>query len=309
MSRTIRTGDFAELRAFAAVAEARSFRRAASELGLDPSTLSHAVRALENRLGTRLLHRTTRSVAPTEAGTRLLARLAPALSSLESALEDALAPGDTLSGTVRLVAPRLAIRTLVAPIIEGLARDYPHVTLDVITDERPGDIVRAGFDLAIKLGESIERDMVSVPLMPRFTTAVVGSPAYFAEYPPPTTPHDLARHRCIGCYSGPGGSFYRWEFEKDGAAIVMDVTGPLATDDPDLMLSAALAGVGLWHGVEELARQAIAEGRLIRVLADWSPSYPGFHLCYAAGVGLAPATRVVVDALKANAHSAGHIKR
>lgn len=304
MSRNIRAGEFAELRAFASVAEARSFRRAASELGLDPSTLSHAVRALEDRLGTRLLHRTTRSVAPTEAGTRLLGRLSPALSSLESALEDALAPGGMPSGTVRLVAPRLAIRTLIAPIIDSLARNYPHVTLDVITDEQPGDIVRAGFDLAIKLGEAIERDMVSVPLIPRFTTAVVGSPGYFAEHLPPTTPHDLARHRCIGCHSGPGGSLYRWEFEKDGTAVVMDVTGPLSTDDPDLMLSAALAGTGLWHGVEELARQAIADGRLIRVLADWSPSYPGFHLCYASGVALAPATRAVVDALKANARNA-----
>ncbi|WP_220347740.1 LysR family transcriptional regulator [Alkalilimnicola ehrlichii] len=306
MSRNIRAGEFAELRAFVAVAEARSFRRAALELGLDPSTLSHAVRALEKRLGTRLLHRTTRSVAPTEAGERLLARLSPALSSLESALEDALVPGGTPSGTVRLVAPRLAIQTLIAPIIEGLARDYPHVTLDVITDEQPGDIVRSGFDLAIKLGETIERDMVSIPLMPRFTTAVVGSPAYFAEHPPPTTPHDLARHRCIGCHSGPNGSLYRWEFEKDGTAVVMDVTGPLSTDDPDLMMSAALAGIGLWHGVEELARQAIVEGRLIRVLADWSPNYPGFHLCYAAGVALAPAARAVVDSLKAETRNAQH---
>lgn len=303
MSRNMRAGEFAELKAFAAVAETRSFRRAASELGLDPSTLSHAVRALENRLGTRLLHRTTRSVAPTETGARLLDRLSPALSSLESALEDALAPGGMPSGTVRLVAPRLAVRTLVAPIIESLARDYSRVTLDVITDEQPGDFVRAGFDLAIKLGETIERDMVSVPLIPGFTTAVVGSPGYFAEHPPPTTPHDLARHRCIGCHSGPGGSLYRWEFEKDGTAVVMDVTGPLSTDDPDLMMSAALAGTGLWHGVEELARQAIADGRLIRVLADWSPSYPGFHLCYAAGVALAPAVRTVVDALKAHARS------
>lgn len=304
MSRNIRVGEFAELRAFAAVAEARSFRRAAAELGLDPSTLSHAVRALENRLGTRLLHRTTRSVAPTEAGERLLAGLSPALTSLESVLEEAMTPSDAPSGTVRLVAPRLAIRTLVAPLIADLTRDYPHVTLDVVTDEQPSDFVRAGFDLAIKLGEAIDRDMVAVPLIPRFTTAVVGSPAYFAEHPPPTTPHDLARHRCIGCHSGPGGSLYRWEFEKNGTAIVMDVTGPLSTDDPDLMMNAALAGIGLWHGVEELAQQAIAEGRLIRVLADWSPSYPGFHLCYAAGVALAPAARAIVDALKAQARHA-----
>jgi len=301
MKRGIRAGEFAELRAFAAVAEARSFRRAASELGLDPSTLSHAVRSLEQRLDTRLLHRTTRSVAPTEAGASLLGRLLPALTSIETAFESALAPDDVPTGTVRLVAPRLAIRTLLVPIVRKLAFDYPHVTLNVITDEQPGDIVRGGFDLAIKLGETVELDMVSVPLQPRFTTAVVGSAGYFAEHPPPTTPHELTRHACSGRHRGPAGRLYRWQSAKEGAAVVMDVSGPLSTDDPDLMISAALAGVGLWHGVEELARDAIADGRLIRVLADWSPSYPGFHLCYAAGAALAPAARAVIDTLKANA--------
>ncbi|MDW5377211.1 LysR family transcriptional regulator [Halomonas sp. HP20-15] len=193
MSRAMRAGEFAELKAFAAVAQARSFRQAASELGLDPSTLSHAIRALERRLDSRLLHRTTRSVAPTEAGMRLLNRLSPALSSLENAIEGFLVPESEPSGTVRLVAPRLAIRALVAPVIEGLIQSSPHVTLDVVTDEQPGDIVRGGFDLAIKLGKTIERDMVSVPLMPRFTTAVVGSPGYFAEHPRPS-PHTISQN-------------------------------------------------------------------------------------------------------------------
>lgn len=306
--RSLRAGEFAELRAFAAVAVARSFRAAAAQLGLDPSTLSHSVRTLEDRLGIRLLHRTTRSVAPTEAGTRLLERLVPALSSLEDALQGISVTADDIpSGTVRLIAPRLAVRALVAPVVERLAQDHPHIILDVITNESPGDFVAGGFDLAILWGKKIAKDMVAVPLIPRFTTAVVGSPDYFSSNPPPATPQDLTSHRCIGCYSGPNGALYRWEFEKGDAAMVMDVSGPLTTDDPDLMFTAALAGVGLWHGVAELAREAINDGRLIRVLADWSPNYPGFQLCYAAGAPLDPATRAVVNALKSNARESGFI--
>ncbi|WP_297019906.1 LysR family transcriptional regulator [Thalassospira sp.] len=297
----MRAGDFAELRAFCAVAKARSFRRAATELGLDPSTLSHSVRALERRLDVRLLHRTTRSVSPTEAGIRLLAQVEPAFSQLETAVQDVGDAKDVPSGKVRLVAPRLAIRTLIAPIVANLAKAYPAIELEVVVDDYPGDLVRDGFDLAIKLGASVDRDMVSVPLVSHFTTAIVGAPSYFAENPAPVTPQDLLNHQCIGCRSGPERSIHRWSFEKDGVVVTPDVSGPLLTDDPDLMIQAALDGVGLWHGVVQLIHQQISAGQLIRVLADWSTDYPGFHLCYTTGVSLAPSVRAVVDALKTQA--------
>jgi DNA-binding transcriptional LysR family regulator len=299
MTTRLRPGDFAEITAFAAVAEARSFRRAARALGLAPSTLSHAVKALETRLGTRLLHRTTRAVAPTEAGATLLAELAPALAALGGAVARAGNAEAEVAGTVRLAAPRLAIGTLLAPAALRLARAFPRLTLDVRTVEHPGDLVRDGFDLGIRLGDTIDQDMVAVALTPAFRTAVVGAPAYFADRAVPVDPRDLADHACIGCRSGPGGSLYRWRFAKGDQALTVDVSGPLVTDDPDLMLAAALDGIGLWHGVEHLAQPHVEAGRLIRVLADWSPDNPGFFLCYAGGAPLGPAARAVVDALKA----------
>jgi len=286
------------VRAFVAVAQARSFRRAALDLGLTASTLSHAVRALEDRLGQRLLNRTTRSVTLTEAGARLLHELMPALTLLDSAVAAAGTPGNVPMGTVRLAAPRLAIQILIAPAIKHLARDYPHVTLDVRTLERPGDLVE-GFDLGIQLGHEVAQDMVAVALTPPFTTAVVGSPEYFASHPPPAHPTDLLRHQCIGCRSGPAGSLFRWSFARAGETVTLDVQGTLVTDDSDLMLCAALNGLGIWHGVDLIAQPLIDEGRLLRVLADWSLTSPGFHIYYAAGAPLSPAVRAVVDVLKA----------
>ena len=298
MTSRLRPGDFAEITAFAAVAQARSFRRAARDLGLAPSTLSHAVKALETRLGVRLLHRTTRAVAPTEAGARLLADLAPALAALDGAVAGAGRLEGEVVGTVRLAAPRVAIRTLVGPAMTQLNRTCPHLTLEVRTVEHPGDTVGDGFDLGIQLGDTISQDLVAVALTPPFKTAIVASPAYFADRAVPIHPRDLTRHACIGCCSGPGGSLYRWRFGKDDQELVIDVSGPLVTDDPDLMLTAALEGIGLWHGVEHLAQSYIEEGRLVRVLADWSPVSPGFFVCYTRGAPLAPAVRAVVDALK-----------
>ena len=298
MTSRLRPGDFADIKAFAAVAQARSFRRAARDLGLAPSTLSHAVKALEARLGVRLLHRTTRAVAPTEAGGRLLAELAPALAALDGALAGAGLREGEVAGVVRIAAPRVAIRTLVGPAVTQLTRTCPRLTLDVRTVEHPGDPVGDGFDLGVQLGDAISQDLVAVALTPAFETAIVASPAYLADRPLPIHPRDLTRHACIGCRSGPGGSFYRWRFGKDGQEVLIDVSGPLVTDDPDLMLSAALDGVGFWHGVKHLAHPYIEEGRLVRVLADWSPSNPGFFVCYTKGAPLAPAVRAVVDALK-----------
>lgn len=297
MQKRTKPGEFAEARAFAAVAEARSFRRAALDLGLSPSTLSHAVRNLEDRLGSRLLHRTTRAVTLTEAGTSFLQNLAPALVLLDNAMSSASIPKDVPAGVVQLAAPRLAIQMLVGPAISRLARDYPYVTLDVRTVERPGDLVD-GFDLGIQLGAQVAQDMVATSLTEQFATAVVGSPTYFEGKPPPAHPNDLKQHRCIGCRSGPGGSFYRWAFERDGEKVTVDTEGALITDDADLMLRAALEGVGLWHGIDAIAGPLIAEGRLLRVLEEWSPTYPGFHLYYANGAALSRSARAVVDVLK-----------
>lgn len=298
MRRRLKPCEYAEARAFVAVAEACSFRAAALSLGLSPSSVSHAVAAFERRIGHRLLNRTTRSVTVTEAGLRLLGDLAPALTQLEDAVAAAGAPGDAPFGEVRIAAPRLAIQRIVTPSISCLARDFPHVTLDVHTVEQPGDLA-GGFDLGIGPGDDLAQDMVSVALTKAFTTVVVGSPAYFASNPPPLHPRDLRHHRSINCRSGPGGTLYRWEFEQGDDAITVDLDCALITDDPDLMLHAALEGIGLWHGVDYMAEPMIQDGRLLRVLVDWSPVYAGFHLYYAAGAPLSPAVRAVVSTLKA----------
>jgi DNA-binding transcriptional LysR family regulator len=297
MRRRLRPGEYAEARAFVAVAEARSFRAAAQELGLSASSISHAVRAFERRIGHRLLNRTTRSVTVTEAGLRLLQDLAPALELMDGAVAAAVAPHDMPFGAVSLAAPRLAIQRIVTPAVSRLAIEFPHVTLDVRTVEQPGDLA-GGFDLGIGLGGDIAQDMVAIDLTGPFTTAIVGSPAYFAINAPPQHPRDLSRHRSINCRSGPGGTLYRWEFERGAESIALDLDCALVTDDPDLMLHAALEGVGLWHGVDYMAQPLIDNGRLLRVLVDWSPVYAGFHLYYAAGAPLSPAVRAVVDVLR-----------
>ena len=201
-------------------------------------------------------------------------------------------------GRVRLAAPRLAIRTIVAPVLGTLARSLPGVMLDVRTVERSGGFVADGYDLAIQVGGEISHDMVAVAIGTPFVTAIVGSPSYFADRGMPLHPSDLARHACIGCLSGPDGSPYRWLFRKNDEEMTADVAGPIVTDDPDLMLAGALDGIGLWHGIESLALPYIEAGRLERALTDWSPSTPGFFLCYATGGPLSPAVRAVVDLLK-----------
>lgn len=294
----LRLVDFAEITAFAAVAQVRSFRRAAHDLGLAPSTLSHAVKELEDRVGMRLLHRTTRAVSVTEEGTRLLGELAPALAALDAAMAGVGRKEGAAVGTVRLAAARIAIRTLVAPVVARLTRTHPRLRLDARTVEHPGDLIGDGFDIGIQLGGTIGDDMVAVALTAPFETAVVGSPDYFADRSLPVSPRDLIGDTCIGWRSGPGGSLYRWRFCKADEELAVDVSGPLVTDDPDLMLSAALDGVGLWHGTIPLVESHVADGRLIRVLADWSPINPGFFLCYAKGAPLGPAARAVIDMLK-----------
>jgi DNA-binding transcriptional LysR family regulator len=293
----MRANELAELTAFVAVAEERSFRRAAARLNLMPSTLSHSLRSLEERLGVKLLNRTTRTVSPTDAGHSLLAEIAPAFASIETAVEGINAFRAKPHGVVRLNVPHMAAAMVLGPIVGRFAKNYPDVTLEVAANDAFIDIVREGFDAGIRLGESLDQDMVAVRVSPDFKSAIVGSPAYFARYPIPGTPHDLQEHLCIG-YRAAAGTLYRWEFEKNGKPLTVQVSGPLIIDAPDLMISAALDGVGLAFATEQAISGHLASGRLVRVLEDWSLSFPGFFLYYPGRRQTSAALRALIETIR-----------
>lgn len=267
------------LSAFLAVAEERSFTRAARRVGVSPSALSHAIRGLEEQVGVRLLARTTRSVAPTDAGELLLSHLRPSLGDIREALEQVSGLRDRPAGRIRVLAPRIAARTVLAPKLALFARRCPDVVLDITTtDDRRMDLVAAGFDAGIQLGEYIQRDMVAVRVSRDRRPAIVGSPGYFEAYPKPRTPRDLTRHRCLNFRQG--SDVYRWEFDKANQSLVVAVNGPLIADDVEVLIRAALDGVGLAFMSDEQAAPHLASGALVRVLEDWCPPYPGFFLYY-----------------------------
>ncbi|EYF00313.1 LysR family transcriptional regulator [Chondromyces apiculatus] len=295
----MRGTEYADLAAFVAVAQERSFRRASARLGLSPSALSHTIRALEERLGAKLLNRTTRSVAPTEAGLSLLQRLAPAFADITSAVEGVNAFRERPTGTLRLNVPRMAANMVLAPLFGRFARDYPDVRLEVLVEDGLIDIVAQGFDAGIRLGEYVQRDMVAVRVTPDLRAAVVGSPAYLAARPAPRTPRDLRKHACIGFRQVTSGAMYRWEFEREGEALEVAVEGPLTLDDPDLMVAAALDGVGLACSLEHHVADHLAAGRLVRVLEDWCPPFPGFFLYYPGRRQMPAALRALIDLIQA----------
>src|SRR5881396_1223704 len=245
------------LSAFLAVAEERSFTRAAKRLGVSTSAVSHAMRGLEERFGVRLLARTTRSVAPTDAGEQLIARLGPALGDIQGALDLIAGLRGRPTGRLRLLVSSIAAKTVLAPKLGQFARDYPDVVLDVTTDDARVDLVAARFDAGIHLGEFIEQDMVTVRVSPDRRPAIVGSPSYFASHPTPTTPRDLTSHRCINFRHGSDG-VYRWEFDKGKQSLTVAVTGPLIVDDVEIMVRAAIDGVGLAFMSEERAEPPLA---------------------------------------------------
>jgi DNA-binding transcriptional LysR family regulator len=267
------------LSAFLVVAEERSFTRAAGRLEVSASALSHAIRRLEERIGVRLLARTTRSVTPTEAGEKLIAHLRPALSDIRGALEQVAQLRDRPAGRVRLLVPRLAVMTVLAPKLGPFAREFPDVVLDITTDDSHVDIVAAGFDAGIQFGEYIQQDMVAVRVSRDIRAAIVGAPGYFESHPKPKTPHDLRAHRCINFRHGSAG-LYRWEFDKGRRSLVVAVNGPLIVDDFEVVLRAALDGVGLAFADEDRVASHLASGALMRVLEDWCPPFPGFFLYY-----------------------------
>lgn len=293
----MKRADLADLQAFASVARLRSFRRAAVELGVSPSALSHTLSGLESRLGVRLLHRTTRSVAPTEAGQRLLERLAPALLEIDTALDEVNAFRDSPHGTLRLNAPRFAAEYVLAPLASRFLLAHPGMQLEIVADDALVDIVAAGFDAGVRFGESLHQDMVAVPLGGPQRFVVVASPAYLAEHGTPGEPRELAQHRCIRVRF-PSGAVYRWGFEKNGEKLEVDVQGPLDVGEMPLMVRAAEDGLGLAYVYEQSARAALDAGRLTSVLDDWRPMEPGFFLYYPSRRLLPAGLRAFVDLLQ-----------
>ena len=287
-----------DLAAFAAVARAGGFREAARATGTSASRLSDALRRLETRLGVRLLHRTTRNVAPTEAGQELLVRLRPAFTDIEDALDKLSGLRDKPVGRVRLVTPRLAAMMVIAPKMKGFAQDYPDIVLDVTTDESPMDIVAGGYDAGIHFGEYIQKDMIAVRVSGDQRAAIVGAASYFKSNPMPQTPRDLPSHRCINYRHGAGGEVYRWEFEKGKKELSVAVNGPLIVDDVELLVRAALDGLGLAFMSEELAALHLAKGTLVRVLEDWCQPFPGFFLYYPSRRNQAAALAALIDTLR-----------
>ncbi|PBB90889.1 LysR family transcriptional regulator [Mesorhizobium sp. WSM3864] len=293
MNRT----NLSQLAVLAAVAQCASFRGAARELGIAPSAVSHAVASLEARLGVRLLARSTRSVAPTEEGARLLERLRPALSEIDLALETAVEARDRPAGNLRLSVPRTAAHLVLTPRLAAFMAAYPEIVLEVVIEDRFTDVVEGGFDAGVRLGESLQRDMIAARIGPNIRGAVVGAPSYFATMPKPRHPRDLADHRCIR-FRFSSGILYRWEFEKDGEEIEIAAQGPLILDEDHLIAQAAIDGAGLAFVFEDYVKAPLVDGRLMRVLEDWCPAFDGFFVYYPSRRQMRPALRAFVDFFK-----------
>ncbi len=289
--------DLNVLSAFLAVAEERSFTKAAKRLNVSQSALSHAVRGLEEEIGVRLLARTTRSVAPTDAGEELLRSLRPALMDIRAALGKISGERDKPTGRVRLVVSPLAAGSVLGPKLGAFARNYPDVVLDITTDEGRVDLVAGGYDAGIHYGEFIEQDMVAVRVSPDHRPAIVGSAVYFDSHPRPKSPRDLLQHRCINFRHG-RDEIYRWEFDKGKQSLTVAVNGPLIVDDVDLVIRAALDGVGLAYLGEDRAAPYVDSGALVRVLEQWCQPFPGFFLYYPSRRQQPAAVSALIDALR-----------
>ena len=285
-----------ELAVFATVAEERSFTRAAARLGLSQSAVSHTVRGLEKRLGLQLLARTTRSVSPTTAGIAVLKELTPALEQIERSISEARKLRDRPGGRVRLVVPRSGAFMVLLPKLASFAKAYPEVVLDVVTLNEPADLIAGQFDAGIHIGEFIQRDMIAVRVSKDLRFAVVGSTEYFKSHNVPREPRDLNDHPCIRIRLGAGP--YRWEFKKAGKVVTVHVQGPVVFDDVNLTVQAALNGVGLGLVLEEQVAELIMRHRLIRVLEDWCPPFPGFFLYYPSRRNQPAALAALINALR-----------
>ncbi len=284
----------AQLTVLATVAAHHSFRAAAKELGIAPSAVSHAISTLEESLGVRLLARTTRSVAPTEEGLLLLERLRPALNDIGMALDAVIEAKGQPSGNLRVTAPRFAADLLIAPRLGEFLSLYPDIMLEIADEDGFTDIVREGFDAGIRLEESLEADMIAVKIGPPLRGAIVASPAYFDRLPVPEHPRDLLRHRCIRRRFS-NGTLYNWEFGKDGQELTIPIEEPLILGEDRPIIAAAIGGAGLAYAFEMRVIEHIEAGRLVRVLEDWCPPYPGPYLYYASRRQMRPALRAFID--------------
>ncbi|ESW68231.1 LysR family transcriptional regulator [Mesorhizobium sp. LSHC422A00] len=283
---------------FVAVARERSFTRAAAKLGTSQSTLSSTIKELEAHLGVRLLTRTTRSVSPTEAGERLFQSLVPRFEEIESDLASLVAFRDKPSGTVRITLSDHALQTTVWPKLQPLLSDNPDVRVELYSDNGMKNIVEERFDAGVRLGESIDRDMIAVRIGPDWRLVAVASPDYFSRHPVPTAPQDLVDHDCINMRQATFGGLYAWEFARDGRDLRVRVEGQLTFNSSIPMIEAATSGFGIAYVPENLVSHHIAEGRLRLVLDDWSPPFAGYHLYYPSRRQLSPAMAVIIDALR-----------
>jgi DNA-binding transcriptional LysR family regulator len=287
-----------DLLAFLAIAKERSFTKAAAKLGVSQSALSHTIRGLEEGLGLRLLTRTTRSVSPTEAGERLLRTVGPRFDEIKTELAALSELRDKPAGAIRITAGEHADEAILWPAVARLLPNYPDIKIEIIVDYGLTDIVAERYDAGIRLGEQVAKDMIAVRIGPDMRMAVVGSPSYFAKQKRPKTPQDLTAHDCINLRLPTYGGLYVWEFEKGGRELKVRVEGRLVFNNIALRLSAALAGLGLAYLPEDQVQAHLAEGRLVRVLADWCPPFSGYHLYYPSRRQTSPAFALIVDALR-----------
>ena len=290
--------NFDDLVAFVAVAKERSFTRAAAQLGVSQSALSQTIRGLEGRLGLRLLIRTTRSVAPTEAGERLLRAMAPKFDEIEAELAALSELRDKPAGSIRITMHEHAAETVLCPALARYLPAYPDIKVEVVIDPSMIDIVAGGYDAGIRAGEQVAQDMIAVRVGPDMRVAVVGAPAYFASHVPPETPRDLTAHNCINLRLPTFGGLYAWEFEKHGRELKVRVEGQLVLNSTGLMLNAALAGFGVAYLPDDQVQTHLDAGRLIRVLDDWCQPFTGYHLYYPSRRQPTPAFALLVDALR-----------
>lgn len=287
-----------DLQIFLVVARERSFTKAAGKLGVSQSALSHAIKALEARLNLRLLTRTTRSVAPTEAGERIISCLEPRIADLEQELEMLVQLNGTASGNIRISAGEHAVHTLLWPRLKPFLQQYPAINVELLVDNGFVDIVEGRLDAGVRLGESVDKDMIAVKIGPDMRMVVVGSADYFAQNPQPKTPHQLQQHRCINMRLPTAGGLYHWEFEKDGKPLRVGVEGQLTVNLLSERIDAACSGFGLACVPEDMVQAQIKTGELIQVLDEWSPSFPGYYLYYPSRKQHPPAFALMIDALR-----------
>nr|WP_300313697.1 LysR family transcriptional regulator [Halomonas sp.] len=290
--------NYNDLYAFLVVAEKGSFTRAAAELGVSQSALSHTIRGLEERLGIRLLARTTRSVSPTEAGERLIHSLGPCFEEIQSGLSSLNELRDTPSGTIRITTSGLAADTILMPKLTPFLAEYPDIQVELKIDDGLSDIVTERLDAGVRLGEQVAKDMIATRIGPDIRLIVVATPDYFSRHPEPVTPHDLTRHNCINFRFPTHGGLYAWEFEQDGREFNVQVSGQLIVNNSQQILTAILNGIGVGFLPEDMVRPHIDSGRLVQVLDEWCLPFPGFHLYYPNRRQASPAFSLLVETLR-----------